>query len=95
MSILKASPAPEVPHVEIHNAGDGYLVDDISLGLSGGVDGEDTSVLLVEGGTLHTTVRFAAPALWGSQCCVKGDWNYEQSYPASARWSESRRTSCH
>jgi hypothetical protein len=64
MPVLKTSPALEVPHVEVHNAGDRDLVDDISLGLPGGMDGENTTVLFVIGGALRTAVRLATPTLW-------------------------------
>ena len=94
MSVLKASPALEVPHVEVHNARDWDLVDDISLGLPGGMDSENTTVLFVKGGALRTAVRLATPTLLKNQYCVNGDGSYERSYPASARWTESRRRSC-
>jgi len=61
MSVLKASPTLEVPHVEVHNTRDWDLVDDISLGLPGGMDSENAAVLFVKGGALRTAVRLTTP----------------------------------
>lgn len=65
MSNVGQSPAFQVSHVKVDDTRYGYLVDDIALGLTRGVDAKDTAVIFIVSSTIDRVVWLTTPALLG------------------------------